>query len=110
MAVPGGFIYVYKGLTDLMKTDDELAGVIGHELGHIVERHSVHQMEKTLGMTLLLGGLFKDNSVVLQSLALNVIMAGYSRSDEKKLITWACTFYQGWLQSLWNVDWLDETI
>lgn len=84
VAVPGGFIYVYKGLTDLMKTDDELAGVIGHELGHIVERHSVHQMEKTLGMTLLLGGLFKDNSVVLQSLALNVIMAGYSRSDEKE--------------------------
>ena len=84
VAVPGGFIYVYKGLTDLMKSDDELAGVIGHELGHIVERHSVHQMEKTLGMTLLFGGIFKDNSVALQSLALNAIMAGYSRTDEKE--------------------------
>ena len=84
VAVPGGFIYVYKGLTDLMKTDDELAGVMGHELGHIVKRHSVHQIEKSLGMTLLLGGIFKDNSVAVQSLALNAIMAGYSRNDEKE--------------------------
>ena len=37
MAVPGGFIYVFKGLLDFMPSDDELAGVLGHVVGHIVK-------------------------------------------------------------------------
>lgn len=84
MAAPGGFIYVYKGLVDLMPTDDELAGIIGHEIGHVVERHSMAQLEKTLGMTLLLGGIFGDRGVALQAVALSAISAGYSRSDERE--------------------------
>lgn len=35
LACPGGFIYVYKGLVDTMTSDDELAAVLGHEIGHI---------------------------------------------------------------------------
>lgn len=84
MAAPGGFIYVFKGLIDLMPTDDELAGIIGHEIGHVVERHSMAQLEKTLGMALVLGGVFGDRGVALQAVALNAISAGYSRSDERK--------------------------
>ena len=53
MAVPGGFIYVFKGLLDYMPSDDELAGVLGHEVGHIVKRHSVKQVEKQMALTLL---------------------------------------------------------
>ncbi|CUH95417.1 hypothetical protein P22_1488 [Propionispora sp. 2/2-37] len=83
-AVPGGFIYVYKGLIDLMPSDDELAGVIGHEIGHVVKRHSVRQIEKSLGMGILFGVLFGDRGVLLQNLAYNAIMAGYSRSDENE--------------------------
>lgn len=44
LACPGGFIYVYKGLLDYMTSDDELAAVLGHEIGHIEKRHTVHQM------------------------------------------------------------------
>lgn len=84
MAAPGGFIYVFKGLVDLMPTDDELAGIIGHEIGHVVQRHSMAQLEKTLGMALLLGGVFGDRGVPLQAIALNAISAGYSRSDERR--------------------------
>lgn len=84
LAAPGGFIYVFKGLVDLMPSDDELAGVIGHEVGHVVKRHTVRQMEKSLGMSILFGVIFGDKGAFLQNLAFNAIMAGYSRDDERE--------------------------
>jgi len=84
LAAPGGFIYIFKGLVDLMPSDDELAGVIGHEIGHVVKRHTVRQMEKSLGVGILFGVIFGDRGVFLQNLAYNAIMAGYSRADERE--------------------------
>jgi Zn-dependent protease with chaperone function len=84
MAAPGGFIYIFKGLVDLMPSDDELAGVMGHELGHVVKKHTVHQIEKNMGMGILFGVVFGDRGLFLQNLALNAIMAGYSREDERQ--------------------------
>lgn len=84
MAAPGGYIYVFKGLIDLMPSDDELAGVIGHEIGHVVKRHTVKQMEKSLGLGILFGVVFGDKGAFLQNLALNAIMAGHSRDDERE--------------------------
>lgn len=84
MAAPGGFVYVFKGLIDLMPSDDELAGVIGHEIGHVVKRHTVHQIEKNLGMSILFGVAFGTRGAMLQSLAMDAIMAGYSRTDERE--------------------------
>ena len=43
-AVPGGFIYVNRGLIEHAQKMDQLAGVLGHEIGHVVKRHSVKQM------------------------------------------------------------------
>jgi predicted Zn-dependent protease len=48
-AVPGGYIYVNRGLIDRAQRLDQLAGVLGHEIGHVVRRHSVEQMEKAQG-------------------------------------------------------------
>ena len=45
-AVPGGYIYINRGLIDRMQSFDELAGVLGHEVNHVVLRHSAEQMEK----------------------------------------------------------------
>jgi predicted Zn-dependent protease len=45
-ALPGGFIYVNRGLVERADRMNELAGVLGHEIGHVVLRHSVKQMEK----------------------------------------------------------------
>ncbi|HEY3424585.1 MAG TPA: M48 family metallopeptidase, partial [Negativicutes bacterium] len=84
LAAPGGFIYIFKGLVDLMPSDDELAGVIGHELGHVVRRHTVHQIEKSMGIGLLFGVVFGGRGALLQNLAYNAIMAGYSRADERE--------------------------
>ncbi len=84
LALPGGFVYLFKGLVDYMPSDEELAGIIGHEVGHISKRHTVRQLEKSLGMSILFGVLFGDRGVILQNLAYNAIMAGYSRGDERE--------------------------
>ena len=82
-ALPGGFIYLFKGLTDYMVTDDELAGIISHEVTHAARRHSMAQLEKTLGMAVLMGAAFGGDGISLQMAALSAITAGYSREDER---------------------------
>jgi predicted Zn-dependent protease len=55
-AVPGGFIYVNRGLIERTQRMDQLAGVLGHEIGHVIKRHSIKQMQQmqtaNLGVTL----------------------------------------------------------
>lgn len=48
-AVPGGFVYVNRGLIERTTKMDQLAGAIGHEIGHVIKRHSVKQMQKAQG-------------------------------------------------------------
>ena len=48
-ALPGGFIYVNRGVIERADKMDELAGVMGHEIGHVVKRHSVKQMQQQQG-------------------------------------------------------------
>ena len=45
-ALPGGYVFVTRGLLDLMNNEGELASVVGHEIGHVTARHSVHQMSE----------------------------------------------------------------
>lgn len=45
-ALPGGFIYVYRGLLEAANNESELAGVLGHEIGHVVARHSASQIRR----------------------------------------------------------------
>src|SRR5438552_5798435 len=48
-AVPGGYIYVNRGLVERARNLSELAGVLGHEIGHVVKRHSIKQMQQQQG-------------------------------------------------------------
>ena len=43
-ALPGGYIYITRGIMSFLNSEAELAGVIGHEIGHVTARHSVQQM------------------------------------------------------------------
>lgn len=45
-ALPGGQVFITAGLLSRLKTEDQLAGVLGHEVGHVVHRHSAQQMAK----------------------------------------------------------------
>ena len=88
-ALPGGFIYVNRGLIERADQLDELAGVLGHEIGHVVQRHSVRQMEKQTktGVAVELGCRLTDlcSSDVARA-AIQVggaaLFARYSRQDE----------------------------
>lgn len=86
LACPGGHIYVFKGLLDFMPSDGELAAVLGHEIGHVVKRHTVHQIEKNLltQMLAILAGVASGNGDVMAMgmVVSDALAAGYSRADE----------------------------
>lgn len=50
---PGGYIYVYTGLIKYLDSEDQLAGVMGHEIAHAALRHSTRQMSKMVGVEVL---------------------------------------------------------
>jgi predicted Zn-dependent protease len=88
-ALPGGFIYVNRGLVERAERLDELAGVLGHEIGHVVRRHSVRQMEKQTktGVAVELGCRLTDlcnNDVARAAIQVGgaALFARYSRHDE----------------------------
>jgi predicted Zn-dependent protease len=58
-ALPGGFIYVTRGLMTHLTSEAELVSVLGHEIGHVTARHSVEQMSKAqLAQIGLIAGIF----------------------------------------------------
>ena len=83
LACPGGFIYVFKGLLDYMPTDTELAGVLGHEVGHVAKKHTVHSIEEQLWTSLILIAATRGQGLGLVQAAQQALFAGYSRTDER---------------------------
>ncbi len=53
VSLPGGYVYLFKGLLDKIENDDQLAGVIAHEVAHITARHSVKRLQNYYGAMLL---------------------------------------------------------
>src|SRR5687768_2677557 len=88
-AVPGGFIYVNRGLVERSQNLSQLAGVLGHEVGHITRRHSIEQMRQAqkanIGVTLAcVLTRICDNaaSQELINAAGTAVFAKFSRNDE----------------------------
>jgi predicted Zn-dependent protease len=82
--IGGGYIYVNVGLLDFVQSDDELAGVIGHETGHNERRHTVTLPAKAQALDLLFGivSLFSPIVYRFGQLAEAGIIAKQSRADE----------------------------
>ncbi len=88
-ALPGGFIYVTRGLIGSITNEAELATVVGHEIGHVTNRHSVQQISKAEVAQLGLGIGSILNSQVAQasgllSQGLGVLFLKYSRDAENE--------------------------
>ena len=80
----GGFIYINEGALDFVGSDDELAGVIGHETGHNERRHPITQRQRGELLSILFGlaAIFAPVTVGLGSFAEEGMMAHASRTDE----------------------------
>jgi len=85
-ATPGGYLYVYTGLLMAADNEAQLAGVWGHESGHVVARHSAQQMVNEMGMQTVIEVALGQNPNQLAQLASTLAAKGallaYSREDE----------------------------
>jgi predicted Zn-dependent protease len=68
-ATPGGYIYVYTGLIKYLDKEDDLAGVLGHEIAHADQRHSTKQLQKRYGIQILLNVILGQNPSTLGEIA-----------------------------------------
>jgi beta-barrel assembly-enhancing protease len=99
-AVPGGFIYINRGLIERAENMSQVAGVLGHEIGHVTERHSIEQMEKQQGTQLGVAvGCILAPSVCNNQLGATAINLGagaafarFSRKDESESDTRAVEY------------------
>ncbi len=83
-ALPGGHIYVYRGLIDRAQSPDELAGVLAHEIGHVAHRDGARTVLQAAGLSFLFGMMLGDfvggGAVVIA--AKTVLRSSYSRRVE----------------------------
>lgn len=80
---PGGYIFIYTGLLKYLSAEDQLAGVLGHEMAHADRRHSTDQLTVNYGVQVLLDVLLGQNQGTLVQIANNLRTLAYSRSQEK---------------------------
>lgn len=88
-AVPGGYIYLTRGIMANFNNEAEFMGVLGHEMGHITARHSVSQQTKQqLGTLLLIGGMIASekfaNYAEQAMQGLQLLFLSFSRDDERQ--------------------------
>src|SRR5512141_1527373 len=86
-ALPGGFVYITRGILPFLQNEAQLAGVLGHEIGHVTARHSASQYSKATGASvgLALLGIFVPEAQQLQGAAetaLSLLFLKYGRDDE----------------------------
>ena len=87
-ATPGGYIYVYTGLIKYLDKEDDLAGVMGHEIAHADQRHSTKQLQRAYGIQILLSVVLGNDPSTLEqivgALAGNLATLQFSRSFEEE--------------------------
>lgn len=101
-ATPGGYVYVYTGLIKYLDREDDLAGVLGHEIAHADEEHSARNMERAYGINVLLSIVLGNNPSELTQIVTNsatgLLSLSYGRdleteADERSVAYLADTRY-----------------
>lgn len=98
-ATPGGYIYVFTGLLQFLDDEDHFAGVLAHEIAHADQRHSVKQLQRSYGISLLLSIALGNDPGALQQIAgqLAGTLAGlqFSRGAETEADAYSVAYLAG---------------
>ena len=81
-ATPGGHIYVYTGIIKKLDNEDQLAGVLGHEIAHADRRHTSKALEKQYGLSVLLSVLLGENQNQLVEIGAGLATLKFGRDAE----------------------------
>ena len=85
-ALPGGYIYISRGLLADLEDESELAAVLGHETGHVTAKHGVNQLQRQVGMKILLDAVGSatesPKAEAVAQVAANLTSLRYSRDNE----------------------------
>lgn len=85
LAAPGGYIHITRGALSLLKSEAELAGVLGHEIEHVTEKHTMKAIQKSRAIQMGADETLAGNSALFSQLvdrASEMVMAGFGRSEE----------------------------
>lgn len=95
-ATPGGYIYVYTGLIKYLDTEDQLAGVLGHEIAHADQRHSTQQMTQIYGIAALTSIITgKSDPGTIEQIALGLLSLRFSRGHESEADDYSVVYLCG---------------
>lgn len=91
-AIPGGHIYINRGLIERSANESQLAGVLAHEVGHVVERHGIEQMQRAnnanTALSVVYGVLLGRNPGTLEQVGIqaggSAVFASYGRNAERE--------------------------
>lgn len=86
LALPGGYVYITRGLLQELKTEAQLAAVLGHEVGHVVARDTVQTMSRQIGMAALVTAAMASEPRVggASWFVSGLLNLQYSREDEQE--------------------------
>ena len=86
-ALPGGYVFITKGMLKKMTTEAQLASVLGHEVAHVVARDTAVVMSREIGMDILLSAVTSEATsaaaITVADLTRQIIGLRFSRTDEK---------------------------
>lgn len=83
-AVPGGYLYLTTGLIREADHCAEIAGVLGHEIAHVTERHGVRQVGNRLGLSLMIALVTGGDSTLFTRVGEHLVANGFSRRAERQ--------------------------
>jgi len=83
-ALPGGAVVIFSGLIDFAETPEEVAGVLAHEMGHVVKRHGTEVILRNYGLQLLVESLTGGAGGVAEGIGETLLGLSYSREAERE--------------------------